>query len=128
MEDQTCFICMTEGDLYRVCRCNTRVHSACFARLVAMPAHSARCAVCQCPYDPPVRTRCNLWRSLRAFSVMVTLVGFLLLQHWLETDGVLVAVLHIAGGVAVMMTFVLLLVIGPCWETVLVAPVRHNSF
>ena len=61
---------------------------------------------------------------------MVTLVGFLLLQHWLEksTDGVLVAVLHIAGGVAVMMTFVLLLVIGPCWETVLVAPVTRNSF
>ena len=48
-----CFICMeTDDQLYKVCRCDTVVHSRCLTRLVNnTPSHSTNCPVCLYTYD-----------------------------------------------------------------------------
>ena len=47
-DDVTCFVCAEDAPpLYRVCRCSTWVHGACFQRMiVTVPAHAHACAVC----------------------------------------------------------------------------------
>ena len=48
-----CFICSeSTPPLYQVCKCNTFVHSDCFAKLISTaPSHSKHCAVCKEKYD-----------------------------------------------------------------------------
>jgi hypothetical protein len=55
-----CFVCADgEGELHRVCKCPTRVHAACFARLVGtVPAHHYACPVCTAVYV--TRTRVHM--------------------------------------------------------------------
>lgn len=57
MVDDACFLC---GDsrppLLRVCHCDTRVHTACFLRLLRVPSHSEQCPVCQHRYRLRHRT------------------------------------------------------------------------
>ena len=51
-----CFVCASsDPPLFRVCSCATLVHRACFERLVSVPAHATRCAVCTDEYQMDVQ-------------------------------------------------------------------------
>ena len=48
---EACFLCgVATPPLLRACHCDTRVHTACFLRLLRVPAHAERCPVCQYTY------------------------------------------------------------------------------
>ena len=61
-----CFICCepasANAPLYTgLCKCKTAVHAECMVRLLDVPTHLTRCAVCHSEYDIRTRTR----RALR---------------------------------------------------------------
>tara|TARA_B110000046_G_scaffold20720_1_gene19615 strand:+ start:3466 stop:3918 length:453 start_codon:yes stop_codon:yes gene_type:complete len=92
----SCFVCGDEqGPLYRVCKCETLVHGACFTQLVArVRAHERACPVCTSEYR--VRTRLALQRcdADRATYLVLGCVATLTLQvcaavflDWAVYDG-----------------------------------------
>ena len=65
-----CFLCCHEATastpLYRVCRCDTLVHQACFERLIQVDSHRNKCAVCKCEYT------CQIVRNTTRRLVLAT--------------------------------------------------------
>ena len=48
-----CFVCNVSDSraVFSVCKCDMCINEACFCRLVSVPSHSTRCAICQEPYS-----------------------------------------------------------------------------
>ena len=73
-----CFLCSeSHTPLYRVCACDTLVHAACYHRLVRVPTHVARCAVCQQPYDNDTRTLTRITCSYQPCAMLTSGLGML---------------------------------------------------
>lgn len=74
-----CFVCHDDDPgrlLYRVCRCETCLHSECFERLMReVPAHSTACPVCRVAYAKEVqRWHACVW----AETHVLARIGFIL--------------------------------------------------
>ena len=73
-----CFLCSeSHTPLYRVCACDTLVHAACYHRLVRVPTHVARCAVCQQPYDNDTRTFTRITCPYQPCAMLTSGLGML---------------------------------------------------
>lgn len=103
-----CFLCASsEPPLYRMCKCDSLVHSKCFERLVCVPSHSTHCAVCKAKYDVDItyRRRVRLQRSWRVWSmavVSVSIVGLtagIMLCTYTELQGQWVLALFVAAAI-----------------------------
>jgi len=75
-----CFICMEESDapLYKVCNCDTVIHSHCLERLVnSTISHATNCAVCKKSYNIThlVERQCNLITPLSIVNCRFVLLS-----------------------------------------------------
>lgn len=91
--DITCFLCCENGsDLRKSCLCDVHAHAACLRKLVNVPSHTTRCAVCRHPYRIAVRPVCRLawrWNTIHAGYVALAYAGTLAM--WL---GIALLVYH----------------------------------
>jgi hypothetical protein len=74
-----CFVCADDGgaDVFRVCKCTTVVHAACFQRLTTtVAAHRMACPVCTTPYDVQTR-RVFEFQNGFGLSVVFAMVSLL---------------------------------------------------
>ena len=104
-----CFVCCEDTEpLYRVCRCDVRIHASCFRSLVTeVASHREACPVCTKPYHtrvvkcpPRARSACILlflwmgifvimvWGRSRSvdFFVVVSVAGMLTLKQNVTED------------------------------------------
>lgn len=91
-----CFVCtLAHEPLYKVCRCNTLVHEACFLKLVNVPSHATHCAVCREKYDITVSWRTHL--SVNTPAIIFFTIGFFL------ATGILISLVLVRSADAVML-------------------------
>lgn len=89
-----CFVCSeSDGPLYRVCKCKTLIHEQCYCRLVSVPSHATRCAICRSPYNLTLQTKsrigCDVLTCVCVLYgiLMVCASPFLLFRIWDQEAG-----------------------------------------
>ena len=110
-----CFVCFhddREVPVFKVCRCNTRIHKRCFQRLVRLPAHNTHCPVCQQEYDlvEEKRLRFHVWPTILYLTTMAMSAVILYFQYWAlflsNASGNVVVVAHVSGALALLTMFI----------------------